>query len=219
MSKAKKLWYLVSVAMLCGLILIWVFFVRGETLDSAGLRVIGCIKSSNANCLMRYVTEQETKALSLDARKLDRFLRLYVNPRMGSMIPVDGPVIEWMTGQRSIIARQRYRDPNGNWGDLAIDVHDSDNGPKVPSLIYQIVNCCVISARGADEHGPRGLEKIRFQARILSGDLSLLRNSGLDGLVMLDQDDGQPIKYSWDEFLQRANTRLKSAENRTLGAS
>lgn len=166
------------------------------TLKDVARQTLDCARRADADCLYRYVHEDERKRLGLTPDKLRKLLTGYVSPAYQGFTPTGEVIFHASEGQGLVSATQVFTHADGRTANMLVRAQRTDSGitcsPIVSALVFS-----VFSTKPKSSTAKPGLETISFWKSSIQEDEKSLKDTGISGFV---QDGPQGQQYTWESY-------------------
>lgn len=196
--------------LLLGGVTIYHLFSREEPVEQAGRKCLHYIETGNSRALLRYISDEEKKALNLDHQKFEAIVQFFKR-RLQGFTP-KGEVKITKHSHSDFTFYRTLTHPNGRRAVIGVSVCRTDKGPRIitatSSLINQALNTYV-----PEESKDRDPDENELYA--LSKALPELERLPIPGYLVIS--DYSPYKLEvipWKKLLERKTTRWMESRGR-----
>jgi hypothetical protein len=177
--------------------------VRTETLETVAVKCMDALEKGDLATLLRYVTAEEMRATSLDATKLDSFLRRFYQPRLAGFQKKGEDHLDRLDSTLRVYLDRTYVHPDGREVVVSVAVIATEDGPKLEHLTEDILFAGLRADWPTDpKQRPPALPGLVVSYEPMKDALTVLEALPLQGYALWD-DDGTVRLQTWRELLAK----------------
>jgi hypothetical protein len=198
----------------------WYFITRRqESLKEAAESLRAAFLSHDARTMYRYVRDDEREIGKLDYPKFEMFVGQFVAPKFQGFSPVGEPKYELSESQGLMMVTQNMSHPDGRVVPLGLVVVETEDGPKCSGLVYYLFMDTLWTEYAHPPPLPSGLVKLQFRAKAIDSNLSMLKNTGLDGMAAPTGRASTLKYYTWEQFRDEQLEKFRTHQPSRSGTS
>jgi hypothetical protein len=179
----------------------------GDPLEAAAIRLIGCIESKNAGCVLEYFDSGDRSIYNLDRQKVDLLLTEYergVVPGNGGISMAKQASGTIVFAQRPVMSRSTNKPHH-----LSVVISETEEGIRAPQLVTTLL--LMLSAADApirDQQSP-ALSKLEGWALYAKNKGTMWADAGIPGIVR-DPSEGMIPWSDWEKSCLERLEKLKA---------
>lgn len=199
--KRTKLWGAVLIAFLIGLLGFFLWWKPPSAREVAS-RSIADIISGDGSYVIRFVRDEEYRAAKMNSDGMLRYLRDYVQATLRPFRQVGPIVVEEFPDQNLVLGKAQLQEPTGRQIDLSVLVCQTEDGPRLLSLMQDTFIACLFSHWDKGPPLPRGASRLRFFSETVVKEEGRLKGLGLSGLALYNMREDAFRYAPWPAVAQ-----------------